>query len=251
MFGSTNLTTPAGNRQWNDLITSTNKGLYNFFVKTFDEYRQDRPQVQPGDGFKSKRYKVVLFPKFNRNPIADAFSKVRCVGATGAGSTKGRTTIRIAIAGWFDGYGEDIARQVRSLWDRGCDIRIVTTLLGRGVNRALRNPAGRGPVPIHSSPGPRRRRHPRALPAHEVGLDQGVYDGNTSANLVVTGSPNWSARAARSDEIWVKIFDAPEMVRQYAAHVDRLRTIIWTRVRTWTTPSTCAPRCASTSRSAS
>ena len=227
MFGSTNLTTAARNRQWNDQITSTNKGLYDFFVKTFEQYRQDRPQVQPGDGFKSKRYEVVLFPKFDENPVADAFSKVRCNGATGPGATGNRTKIRIAVAGWFNGYGEEIARKVRSLWDRGCDVRIVTTLLGRGVNRTLRNPAGRGPVPIHGlyqdrdgDKVPERYLHMKSVSI------QGVYGGNTAANLVWTGSPNWSARAARSDEVWVKVFDAPTLARRYAAHVDRLRTIV-------------------------
>ncbi|MBJ7359732.1 phospholipase D-like domain-containing protein [Nocardioides sp.] len=227
MFGSTNLTTAARNRQWNDQITSTNKGLYDFFVATFEQYRQDRPQVKPGDGYKSKRYEVVLFPKFEENPVADAFSRVRCNGATGPGATGGRTKIRIAVAGWFNAYGEDIARKVRSLWDRGCDVRIVTTLLGRGVNRTLRNPAGRGPVPIHSL---YQDRDGDAVPERYLHMKsvsiQGVYGGNTAASLVWTGSPNWSARAARSDEVWVKVFDAPALARRYAAHVDRLRTIV-------------------------
>jgi hypothetical protein len=223
MFGSTNLTTAARNRQWNDQITSTNKGLYDFFVSTFEQYRQDRPQVKPGDGFRSKRYQVVLFPKFDDNPVADAFSKVRCHGAANGRRTK----IRIAVAGWFNGYGEEIARKVRSLWDRGCNIRIVTTLLGRGVNRTLRNPAGRGPVPIHglyqdrdADKVPERYLHMKSVSI------QGVYGSDTSANLVWTGSPNWSARAARSDEVWVKVFDAPLLARRYAAHIDRLRTIV-------------------------
>ena len=132
--------------------------------------------------------------------------------------TGGRTKIRIAVAGWFNGYGEEIARKVRSLWDRGCDIRIVTTLLGRGVNRTLRNPAGRGPVPIHSlyqdrdaDEVPERYLHMKSVSI------QGVYGGNTAASLVWTGSPNWSARAARSDEVWVKVFDAPVLAPRYAA----------------------------------
>lgn len=223
MFGSTNLTTAARNRQWNDQITSTNKGLYDFFVKTFDEYRQDRPQVKPNDGYRSKRYEVVLFPKFEENPVADAFSKVRCHGAANGRRTK----IRIAVAGWFNAYGEDIARQVRSLWNRGCDIRIVTTLLGRGVNRTLRNPAGRGPVPIHGlyqdrdgDKVPERYLHMKSVSI------QGVYGGDTSANLVWTGSPNWSARAARSDEVWVKVFEAPALANRYARHIERLRGIV-------------------------
>lgn len=227
MFGSTNLTGAARNRQWNDQISTTNKPLYDFFVKTFEEYRRDRPQVKPDDGFKSDRYEVVLFPKFEENPVADAFSKVKCHGATGPGSTNGRTKIRIAVAGWFNGYGEEIAKKVRQLWDRGCDVRIVTTLLGRGVNRALRNPAGRGAIPIHSlyqdiddDAVPERYLHMKSVSI------QGVYGGNTAASLVWTGSPNWSARAARSDEVWVKVFDAPVLARAYANQIDYLRTIV-------------------------
>jgi phosphatidylserine/phosphatidylglycerophosphate/cardiolipin synthase-like enzyme len=223
MFGSTNLTTAARNRQWNDQITSTNKGLYDFFVATFDQYRQDRPQVKPGDGFKSKKYEVVLFPVFDRNPVAEAFSKVRCQGAANGRRTK----IRIAVAGWFNAYGEDIARKVRTLWDRGCDVRIVTTLLGRGVNRTLRNPAGRGPVPIH---GLYQDRDADGVPERYLHMKsvsiQGVYGGDTSAQVVLTGSPNWSARAARSDEVWVKVFEAPALANKYARHIDRLRTIV-------------------------
>ena len=169
----------------------------------------------------------MLFPVFDRNPVADAFSRVRCQGATGAGATGSRTKIRIAVAGWFNGYGEDIARKVRSLWDRGCDIRIVTTLLGRGVNRTLRNPAGRGPIPIH---GLYQDRDADGVPERYLHMKsvsiQGVYGGKTTASIVLTGSPNWSARAARSDEVWVKIFDAPVLARRYAAHIDRLRTIV-------------------------
>jgi hypothetical protein len=227
MFGSTNLTTAARNRQWNDQVTTTNKPLYDFFVETFEQYRKDRPQVSPDDGFKSRRYEVVLFPVFDRNPVADAFSRVRCQGATGAGATGSRTKIRIAVAGWFNGYGEEIARKVRSLWNRGCDIRIVTTLLGRGVSRTLRNPAGRGPIPIH---GLYQDRDDDGVPERYLHMKsvsiQGVYGGKTNASVVLTGSPNWSARAARSDEVWVKIFGAPVLARRYAAHIDRLRTIV-------------------------
>ena len=55
---------------------------------------------------------------------------------------------------------------------------------------------------------------------------QGVYAGDTSASQVWTGSPNWSARAARSDEVWVRVFDAPLLARRYANQIDYLRTIV-------------------------
>ncbi len=74
---------------------------------------------------------------------------MRCqIPAEDARNGQRRTKIRIAIAGWFDAFGTTISKQVRSLWGRGCDIKIITTLAGRDVNRTLRSRKGRGPVPI-------------------------------------------------------------------------------------------------------
>ena len=50
----------------------------------------------------------------------------------------------------------------------------------------------------------------------------GSFDGDKKADVLITGSPNWSARAQRSDEILFRFLDAPKLARQYAAHVDRL-----------------------------
>jgi hypothetical protein len=50
----------------------------------------------------------------------------------------------------------------------------------------------------------------------------GVFDGDTSANVIITGSPNWSTRGQKSDEILFRILKASKMVRQYTAQVDRL-----------------------------
>ena len=61
---------------------------------------------------------------------------------------------------------------------------------------------------------------------------QGVYGGNTTASLVLTGSPNWSARAARSDEVWVKVFERSRAGAPLRPHIERLRTIVRTRART-------------------
>jgi hypothetical protein len=40
--------------------------------------------------------------------------------------------------------------------------------------------------------------------------------------VLFTGSPNWSTRAQRSDELWVRILNQPGLVRHYAGHVNRL-----------------------------
>ena len=224
MFGSFNLTTPAGNRQWNDMVTTRNFGLYTALEQTFNEYAKDQIIPAPYTETDLGKYKMTLFPAFNRNPIADELRKVKCTGATGgAGNSAHRTKIRIAIAGWFDAFGTTIAQVVRKLWDQGCDIRIITTLAGRGVNSTLKNPRGRGPVPIREvTYDPNQDGIPeRYLHMKNIAIS-GVFDGDTSANVLITGSPNWSTRAQKSDEILFRILKARKMVRQYMANTDRL-----------------------------
>ncbi len=112
---------------------------------------------------------------------------------------------------------------MRRLWDRGCDVRIVTTLAGRGVNRTLRNPNGRDPVPIRKvivdrdlDGIPERYLHMKAIAI------RGGFMGDHSANVLITGSPNWSTRASRSDELSVRFVNAGRMVDHYIRHIDRL-----------------------------
>ncbi len=222
MFGSANLTTPAGNRQWNDMVTTYSAPLYDLFVQTFEEYARDRP-VWPA--FKrtvlANGMRVSLWPTQGRNPVLDELRNVRCRGALGM--VGGRTKIRIAIAGWFDDFGTDIARQVRRLWDHGCDIKIVTTLAGRGANRVLKAGYGRGPVPINrigvdrNEDGvPEKYLHMKAVAI------KGVFGDDRRARVILTGSPNWSARAARSEEMLVRIPVRSPMVDAYIVQINRL-----------------------------
>jgi phosphatidylserine/phosphatidylglycerophosphate/cardiolipin synthase-like enzyme len=148
---------------------------------------------------------------------------VRCHGTTGGtGNGAHRTVLRLSVAGWFDTYGQKIANRVRQLWDQGCDIKILTTLAGRGINQTLKDPRGRGPVPIkkltvdRNNDGiPEKYTHMKAMSI------SGVYDGDSSASVVFTGSPNWSSRAARSEEIWVRVLDVPGMVSKYQRWINR------------------------------
>jgi hypothetical protein len=36
--------------------------------------------------------------------------------------------------------------------------------------------------------------------------------------VVLTGSPNWSTRAARSEEIWLRLLDRPGTTARYLRH---------------------------------
>jgi hypothetical protein len=222
MFGSTNLTKAAGNRQWNDQVTTTNKGLYKFFVQTFDEYAADKDVATPFDEYDNGRYRVVLFPRPEDNPIAKALEKVKCHDPA-ARSKDRRTVVRIAIAGWFDEFGIRIAQQVRRLWDNGCDIRIVTTLAGRKINRLLKRTYGRGRVPIrqvtidYDKDGiPERYMHMKSIAVN------GYYDGTANTQVLFTGSPNWSGEARASDEVWVEVREARQLVKDYTRFTDQM-----------------------------
>jgi len=223
MFGSTNLTKAAGNRQWNDQVTTANKGLYDFFVETFEEYAADRVVSQGNDIYDNGRYRVVLFPVPETNPIAEALKKVKCHPPKGSGGGNRRTVVRIAIAGWFDEFGLNIARQVRRLWDNGCDLRIVTTLAGRKINRMLKQRYGRGRVPIRQVTIDKDRDRIPEYYMHmkSIAVD-GHYDGDPRAHMLFTGSPNWSGEARSSDEVWVTVRDAKQMVKDYIRFTDSM-----------------------------
>ncbi|WP_460711825.1 phospholipase D-like domain-containing protein [Nocardioides dilutus] len=223
MFGSTNLTKAAGNRQWNDQVTTANKGLYDFFVQTFKEYAADKVVSEGNDIYDNGRYRVVLFPVPETNPVAEALEKVKCHPPQGSGAGKRRTVVRIAIAGWFDEFGLNIARQVRRLWDNGCDLRIVTTLAGRKINRVLKQRYGRGRVPIRQVTLDKDKDRIPEFYMHmkSIAVD-GTYDGDPRAHMLFTGSPNWSGEARSSDEVWVTVRDAPELVRDYIRFTDRM-----------------------------
>ena len=211
MIGSTNLTVAAGNRQWNDQFTTDNSELYRFFVSTFKEYAADRAVAEAKDGFDNGRFQVSLWPAPTYNPVAEAFDKVACHSPR----QKGPTRIRIAIAGWFDQFGVVIAREIRSLWDRGCDIRIITTLTGRKIHRVLRKKSGRGRVPIRTVTIDKNRdgEPERYLHMKAVAI-RGVYDGKPNTGVVFTGSPNWSGEARAADEVFMVIRNAKNLLAE-------------------------------------
>ena len=122
---------------------------------------------------------------------------------------------------------------MRQLWDQGCDVKIITTLAGRGVNQTLKNPRGRGPVPIrqvtydsNQDGVPERYLHMKNFAV------SGVFAGDTSADVVLTGSPNWSSRAQRSDEILIRTIKSRKLARQYIANTNRLFNGPWSHLRT-------------------
>ncbi len=103
MVGSFNITRAAGQRQWNDMVTSHNRWLYRSLLETFREYARDKRVARPFEVTRSGRHQVTLWPAYQRNTVMAELRRVSCRVPAGDGWR--RTQVRIAIAGWFDVFG--------------------------------------------------------------------------------------------------------------------------------------------------
>ena len=82
-----------------------------------------------------------------KDPLMEVLNDIVCKGATDGTGTKGHTRIRIAQTSMWGDRGIMIARRLRVMWQRGCDIKIVYAVLGNNVLWVLRHTT-RGKVPI-------------------------------------------------------------------------------------------------------
>ncbi|WP_109510333.1 phospholipase D-like domain-containing protein [Nocardioides speluncae] len=227
MFGSANLTILAGRRQWNDWRTLTRAGqAYDRLYDLFRQLRADEPRDQPWKVMSWDNHGAWAFPAIGvrPGPIDRHFKAVKCVGVTGgAGNGHGRTKIRAAIAGVFDEYGVTVAKALRDLWDRGCDVKLVYGVMGNSIARILHDPSGRGPIPTRELTDDPEGDGELELYLHTKYFTiNGVYGDKTNARVVFNGSPNWSVRALRGDEILVRTNSARALVGIYNGHFERL-----------------------------
>jgi len=224
MVGSFNLTYAAATNQWNDLLTRYDSALYKRLGAVFAQSRKDkpvkRPYIQTSTGNNTQ---ITVFPASGKNPVRALFDPVKCTGVADGYGNNGRTVIRIAIAGWFQAYGDHVAQRVRALWDQGCDVRIVTTLAGGGINQRLKSTRGRGPVPIkmlsvdpNGDGVPNQYLHMKAVSIN------GAYGNDNSAAIAYTGSHNWSDESRRADEINFRFIDSKGLMLKYQAQINTL-----------------------------
>ncbi|MCY7395481.1 MAG: phospholipase D-like domain-containing protein [Nocardioides sp.] len=226
MYGSANATDLAAYGQWNDLYTvREDPAVYAEFNAVFDEMRKDRPRTQPYVTYDHGDLTTYFYPyrgaATETDPVLDDLAKVQCAGATGETGTDGRTKIRIAQTAMLGDRGLRIATRLRTLYEQGCDIRMVYAVFGNKVLQVLRN-TSRGAVPLRQI-------------AQDFNLDgvydrylhmktmaiSGVYDGNTEEQVTFNGSSNWTPVALASDEILGKIYGG-NVARKYSKWFDTL-----------------------------
>lgn len=240
MFGSSNLSIPAADLQWNDLYTAVaNRRLMSQYVTIFEEMRRDRPTARPHRVYTAGRIRSSFFPRprtaRDDDPVMSRLNAVRCFGAAGGAGTAGRTTVRINMSAWEGDRGVYLARKVMSKWNQGCDMRVIYGVIGDRVKAVLTGPSSRGRLPVRIAARDRDRNGLLDLHTHtKYLLVSGRFRRDPSSWIVWTGSTNWSDRAIRSDELTVRISRRGAFAR-YRAHFRHLWTLQSTRVTSRTT----------------
>lgn len=227
MSTSANMTDVAANAQWNDMQTiAGNATLYGKFVKIFEASARDQPVTKQFQQLDLDTVSAYFYPWKGSNARGDRvlneLAKVTCKGAKGAG-IDGRTVIRVAQDAIIDQRGIDIAQRIRGLWQQGCNIRIVYSLMGNQVRKILKHTT-RGPVPFKpiladfDADGV----YDRYLHS-KVMTVSGNFGGDPGAKVVWQGSENWSGLAKLSDEQGL-ILRRPRALKEYNGWMNYLWT---------------------------
>jgi phosphatidylserine/phosphatidylglycerophosphate/cardiolipin synthase-like enzyme len=225
MVGSTNITMNSAKNQFNDLwVRNDAPDLYSAFVSVFRKMRKDRaPRSSPYLRYEvgsSYVLRATPFPNFSarNDPMISALNKVDCVTAGR------RTAIRVVMHVWSDDRGAYLARKVRSLYDNGCDVRLIHGYVGTPVRDQLDNRTSRGFLSVHTTAFDTDDDDLIDLYSHQKELLIGGHYGNDrSVRYVFTGSSNWQDGGLRGDEV---IFS----VKKNAAYEEYVRNFdyIWT-----------------------
>ena len=236
---SMNLTRLAYTGQWNQATVSWDRGVHSSFDTIFREARLDRPASGTYRRYTNGGIQSIFFPKpsttSGSDPIMQALSTVRCLGATSGGDANRRTRIRVIQYAIYGTRGTWIAKRLRSLWNAGCNVRIVYAVSSRPVLSMLRSRSGRGPVPMkqsvikNSSGEIVKYNHSKWMTI------TGSVGTSTGAWMVMPGSANWSNLALSSDEQMQQI-SSYGYTRAYLAAFEK----------TWKQRSSRPPRLART-----
>lgn len=219
MSTSANLTETAANRQWNDLWTVVNdREIYDNFVTTFYQMSRDRWTKPTFRMWGTREQTAWIYPRLGAptDQVIGLLRPVRCKGVVGKAGKNGRTTIRVAQAVFNGKRGMVIAKRLRQLHDRGCNIKIVYTVMTRGAAAVLAPIPKRHIVQDFDGDGA----YDRYLHIKAFAIS-GNYDGDRAGFLTFNGSSNWSGMSTKSDEQGF-IIRRKSATRAYSRWVDFL-----------------------------
>ncbi|RLV48707.1 hypothetical protein D9V37_13340 [Nocardioides mangrovicus] len=216
MVGSPNLTTLAAQGQWNHLITySGNPTTWAYYNTMFNEMKIDKPQPHPYRVYgptQGVTPETWFFPRpgtqAGDDPLAVAMKKIQCTGVSSPYGSGGRTVIRIGQYAWYGARGNWLAKDVRALWNQGCNIKLETAVLGPTARAILRNHSGRGAIPTRETGSwSKTTGRPLTYNHSKYMTVSGIYDGQPQT-ITWVGTTNWSTLGFYSDDmtqVWSSI----------------------------------------------
>ncbi|MEO5651966.1 MAG: phospholipase D-like domain-containing protein [Marmoricola sp.] len=216
---SMNLTRFAYTGQWNQAQVVKNAAVHADFMSIFRQTRKGGSVRNPYHVKTIGAYQNIFFPLYNADasddPVMQILNRTVCAGAT-SGGTNGRTKIRVIQYAMYGERGVWIAKKLRSLWNSGCDVKIIYSVSSRPVVSLLRNKSGRGAIPMrqsvirNSSGDIVKYNHSKWMTV------TGHWTPSTSAWITFTGSANWSTFAFTGDEQMQRISSRSQAQRYLA-----------------------------------
>ena len=226
MVGSPNLTQPAALNQWNELITFTDRpSLYQAYLDVFLQASMDQPVTPPyverTEGDITSWFTPYTGPP-EGDPVISVLNNVHCSGATHGSGVSGFTKVRIAADTMVGERGLRVAERIRTMSDRGCNVKLLYTIVGKRIARTLFDKAGKGPV--------RAQHYVQDLDCdgaydnylHMKSISiSGNYGAETDNHIVLNGSNNWSGFGAASDDAGL-IVKRQTVEKKYTDWINRL-----------------------------
>jgi subtilisin family serine protease len=202
---SMNLTRFAYTNQWNQAQVMKNKPVFDDFTYVYREARRGRPVADP---FRARAISPSVadyfFPRPGaraaQDPVMSILNRVACTGAESGGNRHHRTRIRIIQYALYGDRGVWIAKKLRNLWGRGCDIKIIYSVSSRPTLEILRNHSGRGAIPMRRSVTTDSLGEITTYNHSKWLSITGRWAPSRSNWITFSGSSNWSLLAFASDE---------------------------------------------------
>lgn len=199
MTGSLNLTTNNTDHQWSDLFTLVgNRPVYVWLKAWFLQMRRDKPLKSPYRARYAGPNDLFVTPirlRYNTDPVVGTLNKVECNFKSG-GQWR-NTALLLSAYAWNGERGKRIARQVADLARRGCKPRV---FFGDGMGGAVVAILRGAGVPMTNG-----KYTGRASTHQKLMIVVGRYNGHSDTVRVLTGSQNWSDRAALRDDLMVRV----------------------------------------------
>lgn len=216
MVGSNNMTSHNAEDQWADVYTiANNRAMFLTYRDLFSRLRAGAVKVRAATRstyyqVRHDNYRAFFFPnpgvRRQQDPVMQKLSAITCSGATGGTGVDGRTLVRVSMHAWYGPRGLSFANKLASLRKQGCRVAVIPgETMGSKIKAALVDAKVRFP----------KVRYPHKRTHQKVFTVSGHFGSDRSAEVVFTGSHNWSSRGLDCDDNILRI-DSASAYAEYA-----------------------------------